>query len=308
MKTIDVSKLTQEQLDAHFVVSVKKNDGLAGFWLDAGANVNGILDWNESALIYAIKNDNVELAEMLIEAGIDVNGTDRFNEPLLFYVLDDVKWLNILAKGDLNVNARTNYVEDNTALLRAYYDKNEEVFDRLIELGIDIDALSTSGVPILIISISNGGIWLDKLIKSNANVNIRDRDGIPAFFFAIYYNEVDVLNKLIEAKVDLNLTIPHDEVTGLMITTKYEIASILIKNGANINARDAFGKTALIRHVHNYVNKFAYHEESRKIIGLLLESGADANVVPYDGKTALKLARKSKDKELINLIRKYTSE
>lgn len=306
MKDFDVSKLTQEQLDAHFVLSVRQNDGMAEFWLRNGANVNGRFEWNESVLIYAIQNDNEELAVKLIEAGIDVNGTDRFKDPILFYALDDVKWLNILAKGNLNINARTNRYGE-TALSIAYKENNEKIFDRLIELGIDVNVPMVTGkYPALIYDIVyRDGKWVDKLIKANVDVNSKDGYGTPALMLAIRYEYTDVITKLIDAKADVNLSDSNEE-TPLMMAYKYWTVQKLIESGADVNAVNYLGETALIQHVKDYA--LLRTDEESKIIELLLQSGADTSVVTRNGDTALSIACRTKYKDLIGLIKAYSGK
>ena len=61
---------------------------------------------------------------------------------------------------------------------------------------------------------------------------------------------------------------------------------MLVKKGADVNAKDNNGKTALM---------FAAENEFRpeiviKIIIILLENGADAKIKPFDGKMAIDFA------------------
>jgi ankyrin repeat protein len=65
-----------------------------------------------------------------------------------------------------------------------------------------------------------------------------------------------------------------------------EVVAAILKAGANINAQDAIGFTALMDAAKNTV-----HSE---VVVLLLQSGADANIVDKNGKTALYFARGNK--------------
>lgn len=304
MSDIGVSKLTQAQLDAHFVLSVRQNDGLAKYWLDAGANVNGKLDWNENVLIYAILNDNEELFDILIDAGADVNGTDRFMVPVLFYALDDVKWLNKLAaQGNLNVNVRDYKRYGITPMTHAYETENEAVADRLIELGINLNVPTHEDMEnnILIWSIQDDGKWLDKFLNAGIDLNTAFRFEGTALHLAVEKSKNTIASKLIDAKADVNATNAAGE-TPLMITDSFEVAKKLIENGADVNARDKKGYTALIKHVDNCY--YSNYDEKIKIIKLLLKHGANTKTEAADGACAISIAKRKREKEIVDLIKK----
>ena len=142
MKTIDVSNLTQEQLDSYFVLSAEQDDGLALFWLEAGA---GIED-KEEVLRYAIENDNEELVDKVLKLNVDVNKYVE-GSPLWFYSLYDMKYFNKFLTLEIDVNARG--VDGTTALEIAYKRDDEELADKLIEMGIDVNELMSKDVPLI---------------------------------------------------------------------------------------------------------------------------------------------------------------
>jgi len=61
-----------------------------------------------------------------------------------------------------------------------------------------------------------------------------------------------------------------------------------------VNARDDNGETALIMAVFN---------EQIKIVELLLEAGADVNVMAVNGETALMLAKEWENNEIIEMLK-----
>lgn len=72
-----------------------------------------------------------------------------------------------------------------------------------------------------------------------------------------------------------------------------EAVQELLKNGANINARDKKGQTAL----HNAVKN-----GNKDIVKLLVDKGADLNITDIYGYTPLQYAVKAQNIELVNLL------
>lgn len=299
MKDFDVSKLTGEQINTHFCVSVQQDDGMALFWLEAGADVNSRFE-GEPVLLYAIENDNEELAIKLIELGADVNVFDSENDPILFHALNDVKWLNILANGDLDINIKNpgNY----NAFSIAYKKDKEDVADRLVELGIEVERSLIKGVPILIACVSwNKGRWLDKLLSLKLDVNARDEDCCSALIWAVKRNNEYAVDKLIEAGAEVNLQ-DFEGSTALMFVRSYAIADKLIKSGANPNIANKYNENAIRRCLETYAEVSYYHtEEMENICELLIRNDAEHNV--YERTSLLNFAYKAKSKKLAKLIK-----
>lgn len=304
MKDFDVSKLTQESLNAHLCCSVEQDDGMVSFWLEAGADVNCRFLGNP-LLLYVMENENEELATKLVELGADVNALDEFEDPILFRVLNGIKWLNILAKGNLDINVK-NHKNENAFSVACMRDK-EDVIDRLVELGIKLDeSFVARSVPILhfIIYRRKYG-WLDKLIELKADLNvIRKNNGYTALMEAVDNDDEVASIKLIKAGADVNLQ-SYDGSTALMFAKDYEIAESLVKNHAEINLVDNLGQTALINLLEMAEED---DDDTEKICELLLENGADVSVATLGGVTALELALDLGNEKIIELIKKYAKK
>ncbi len=91
-------------------------------------------------------------------------------------------------------------------------------------------------------------------VLNNANLNRPDRDGNTALHFSAYSS--------------------HPEAQ--------HIAHLLLALGANVNLRDAFGRTAL--HI------CCLHHDETSLLNLFLEYGANPNVPSVDQSTALHIA------------------
>jgi len=138
--------------------------------------------------------------------------------------------------------------------------------------------------------------WLnDKLEKSGQSLT----------FMAAYAGRTDLISRLIEMKVDVNKPVrgltasaPGTGWTPLMIAAAEghaETVSALLQAGANVNATNALGRTALM---------FASSYGFLAIVQDLLDQRADANIVPKDttGWTALISAARNGHLEVIRVL------
>lgn len=80
----------------------------------------------------------------------------------------------------------------------------------------------------------------------------------------------------------------------------YDLVSLLIKNGANVNIHDRNDKTAL----HYAVSSYGDIQNVNKMVMLLVESGANIDIQDSDGKTALHYAAASNKDEIVRLLLK----
>lgn len=303
MRTIDISKLTQKQLDNYFVLSAKQNDELTEFWLELGANIKG----NESVIMYAIENGNEDLLDTLLKVeDVDVNAIVN-GVPVWFYSLCDMKYLDKFRSFNLNIHRKKK--GQITALEWAYDFDALDVADALIEIGADPNEITHHGMTLIawIIEQSENGEsdikWFDKLIKAGADINkslIIERD----FYIleeAIRWRGLNdaIINKALEAGIDLNLTKAVDADPVLMRFSDYDTLKELIRYGADVNAKNSNGMTVLEYHIGWVI------PTDSKVIELLLENGADPIALCGNGRNHLNYARKMGNKEAVKLIKKY---
>ena len=86
------------------------------------------------------------------------------------------------------------------------------------------------------------------LIENGADVFDFDDEGVSVFDMAVTYDNKEMINYLIEQGKDVNHTTRKSGFTALMAAACYgrvEIAQILLENGANVEAKDIKGFTAL---------------------------------------------------------------
>ncbi len=86
------------------------------------------------------------------------------------------------------------------------------------------------------------------LIESGAEIKEFDEEGVSIFDMAITYDNIKLVKYLIEQGIDINVTSRRSGFTALMAAACYgrsEITKLLLESGANKNATDAEGFTAV---------------------------------------------------------------
>ena len=129
------------------------------------------------------------------------------------------------------------------------------------------------------------------LLKAGAEVNAKTEKGRTALGFAASSNTPEVVSILLKAgaKVD------SDAMVSAGSNEDPEVVSILLKAGGDVNAKDKYGKTALM---------YAARYSTPEVVSLLLTAGAEVNAKDKDGWTALRDAASSNTPEVVSILLK----
>jgi len=153
---------------------------------------------------------------------------------------------------------------------------------KLIRSGeLNLNAKDKYGNP-LIFGVQNEKV-LDLLVEYGANVHVVDKYEQNALHHCADGNEApEVCLRLIQLGVDINAK-DHVDATPLIVAAEYgnfEIAKILIENGADIHHQPEYGKSAL-ESAENHIwdgdqeHECESRENCKKIAQLLREHGAE---------------------------------
>jgi len=199
------------------------------------------------------------------------------------------------------------------ALQAAARNRNEKIVPLLVSLGADVNGRDRDGfTPLIHAAERNHVPTIRALVAAGADLGQAVDGGFGPLSLAIESEKFLAAQALIELGADVNVAAGADKVTPLMVAASEmavgeaakeierrqglrstDIASALIERGANANAANAHGVTALM---------IASARGNIPMLGLLLEAGADANLKSKAGKTAIDIARDNLNEDAVKSI------
>ena len=242
------------------------------FFIENGADINACTaDHNCTPLMLAIENGHTNTVNVLIQYGANVALTDDSGFTALHYACID--------HGSL------------------------EVLRYLFENGADVNACSS--VTPLMMAIENGHVSaVTFLTERGADVTRTDECGYKALHYACINNSSpEVFSCLLEKGADINACL-NDGMTPLMIAAEDSLVNVvtfLIKQGANVDLQDNYGKTAL----HYALGSLNF---SFEILCCLIQKGADVNTGSNEKLTPLMIAAEKGHINALTLLIKFGAD
>ena len=199
----------------------------------------------------AIRAGDVECIEMLLQKGVDVNKihvTPGRNTAVEFENISLTKML-------FNLCAEVNMVDSSksTALMTAvqciesssYGSQgsrfNTDVIKLLLKSGADVNIINAQGMTALHIACQRTDRYVvSLLVNAGADVNICDESGNTALMIALLRNNVDIASLLIDRGCDFNAVNNNNENALTIAIGKGYVVIIrsLIAKGANMNVEN----------------------------------------------------------------------
>jgi ankyrin repeat protein len=237
-------------------------------------------------LIEAVKEGNLPSVKTSLANGADIKVKNRKGDTLLFLAIEKghTEIVGFLLDNGFGIND-----EDpigRTTLLAAAYCGHTEIVKLLLDKGAEVNPKNDYGFTPLMAAADNGYLEIVKLLlDKGADVNTKHKTGNTALIGAAErgFPRTGLFPK---KRTEVN---PQEQ------NNRMEIVKLLLDKGAEVNAKNENGYTALI----------AAAEFGRtEIVKLLLDRGADINARTNEGLTAIEQAKRASRTDTVQFLQK----
>ncbi|MBP5426647.1 MAG: ankyrin repeat domain-containing protein [Clostridiales bacterium] len=291
IKNMDVDKVLMYALEFG-----KKNR--VKYMIDKGANLNAIDEEGRTMLMYAAKAGNIEYVKKLI--GIYTNAKDKTGKTAVTYAMESFNFDIASYLIDYGIEIGNITAKKETILIRAIKEKNCRIVNLLLELGANVNEFDLNGKTALMHTIEqNDRDMVECVLDSIKTSDELFQDG-KTLMYAVG-NGSDVVVKYL---LDQGASIDEKDDRG--VTAMDYLMYIISSNHSNVknvlkqfvNKKNKYGFTVLSYMVSDAMeeeSKYSYIEEIR----FLLENGAFARELDFNGISLLMYAIKIEDMELV---------
>lgn len=155
-------------------------------------------------------------------------------------------------------------------------------------------AANAAGNTELFQAIRNDNLAFLRHDLSKIQLEARDNRGATTLMHAAAFGSIEAVKLLLDAGADVNAKNDFGATALLWCARDGEKARLLIEHGADVNARSKQGRTPLML--------AGMRQGGSDLVALLLSKGADVNVADTRGETALGLAAEYGDFETVRLL------
>ena len=294
----EINSVDNSGRTALFYAVLKEKEEVAKFLVTHGININITDKKRQNALFNAVilGSENISLIEMLIEKGVKLNVKDSSENTLL----DEILKIDAISKEE-------NPTYDNKYRL-VHKSKNYlKLTTILIEHGLAVDRKDELGKTVLYKEVERANYDTIKfLLSSGADINAEDNDGKTVFFDACIkgLSNLTMIDFLINSGIDIE---KKDLLERTIVDDLCEIILIQQNNKRASSRRildykpdeDYFGLLKRILILKPKINipksngRTVIYElvtyQNLELLKLLINAGADLNIIDNNGNTPLSL-------------------
>lgn len=277
---------TLVQMDLEWMLDVLRENNLDFNSLFAAkVLVKAGCRYNNPAMLEAMISRGADLTEPVFKDIIlSAVGWNRVDDPAAAEIL-------IRQGADINVKSPPPYDEEKTALHIALAVPHYRTAMTLLDAGADVNAVdkNNQNAPLQLLS----GMWsrpeesrttltlMKEVLQRGAEVNVMPRDGRCALFRCAHYGLEEMFDLLISHGGDLEFRKKSTGETPLLLACKkgeLETARFLVDHGADINAADKYGFSALHLSLIAGISPKGFKPVFWEIIKFLLHRGIDRDI------------------------------
>ncbi|HEY2982087.1 MAG TPA: ankyrin repeat domain-containing protein [Anaerolineales bacterium] len=251
-------------------------------------------------LMYAALYGNEAVMRVLLDKGADSKAKSARGASALHWGIHDIAKVRLLVSRGCDVNAKT--VEGKSPLyLAASQPGGTETVRLLLDKGADPNVKDIAGrTPLMAAAVIGNVESIGVLITGGANVAATTQAGLTALMEAARYRNAPAVKVLIEKGADVNTRTKRNNTAIGYAAASGDAGCVkqLLDHGARVDVLDERNYSPLM---------YAAYSESMpvEIVRMLLAQGADTRI-EGEGETALSLAKKRGDTEIVRLIAEKT--
>jgi len=300
--TLIEARLADGKTPLHMAAYAGHND-IVSYLLERGAGINTASNANSIALHGASYYGHPETVKLLLESGSEVNQANihGYTPVLSAAAGGHAEIVRILIAAGADINAQTQ--QGGTVLMQAAVSGNKETFDLALAAGASTSTVDSDADNLLHCAAIGGNVdILEAVLAIGFDINAADNRGMTPLLLAAQSGRTNAVQHLIDRGADVRACSRNGE-TGLhalmelfwrqMDSAAIGVARLFLANGVDVNARDTWGMTPLIR---------ATQTQSADFVRLLLENGADVNLANDNGVSPLRMAVQRDNAEFAEML------
>jgi len=264
---------------------------------------------HQPAPFEAVATGNVNLLRLLLAHDLDANIADQFGVSLLAHAIRraDYNVIETLLQHGANANAA--FAPDISYLAHAARTGDSKLAELLLDYGADMNATGRDGISPLALAVDEGRPDVTRLLLKRGAILPPARPGAPSLLQrAAEHDDVGTVRVLLEHGGDVEASFPNG---GRLIeyavnTDKVALVRLLLAHGAEADGSLVpalrRGHTEILSEllaggasVDGLIDdqpaiEWAVRNASPEVVGVLLDHGADPEILGREGQSMLALA------------------